>query len=165
MQMKQFRRSRQAKNESTCTPKPLSNTTGRSWIIIASWVSLAVSTIGVECTTWVGGKIYTWHTLTASTASVYRALKNTIKWLAVLLSHYYSVDCNWNTNTTNNRCSSWSCCWSCCRGCTQYDSCGRTYNSIWSSNTEVQTVNLLLCKYSLNLGPSTLFYLYLHHTE
>ena len=57
-----------------------------------------------------------------------------------------------------SRCNSWGCCWS----CTWCDSCG---GLCWNNNNnmEVQAINLLLCNYSLNLGPSTL--LYLHHTD
>ena len=69
-------------------------------------------------------------------------------------------DSNWNTNLHFNipsRCS-WSSCWS----STWCNSCG---GLCWNNNNnmEVQAINSLLCKYSLNLGPSTL--LYLHHTD
>ena len=66
-------------------------------------------------------------------------------------------DSNWNTHfNIPSRCNSWSSCWS----STWCDSCG---GLCWNNNMEVQAMNSLLCKYSLNLGPSTL--LYLHHTD
>ena len=81
--------------------------------------------------------------------------------LLLMLPGLCYLDSNWNTIIHFNmpsRCNSWDRCWS----CSWCDSCG---GLCWNNNNsmEVQAINLLLCNYSLNLGPSTL--LYLHHTD